>query len=210
MARLLQSMENPAPADYPLHSLIERRWSPRAFSSHPVEREKLCSLLEAARWAPSGYNGQPWFFLIATQDEPEDFQRLLAALVPQNQVWAGKAPVLMAAVARSVSEPDGKPNRHAWYEAGQAVANLTLQATSMGLLVHQMGGFDPEKVKQGHGLPEGFDAVAAIALGYPGNPDDLPDDLRKREYAPRTRRPLSESVFTGAWSRSPAWLAPSS
>src|SRR5829696_1208912 len=126
---------------HPVHDLVRRRWSPRAFSSRAVERETLLSVLEAARWAPSSFNAQPWSFLVATQEDPAGFERMLNCLVPQNQAWAKAAPVLMIAVAKTHFEHNGKPNRHALYDTGQAVAFLTLQATALDLYVHQMAGF---------------------------------------------------------------------
>ena len=198
-------MEKPADAQYPIHDLIKRRWSPRAFSDRPIERDTLRSLLEAARWAPSSNNEQPWNFLVATKDDQAEHSRLLSCLVEGNSLWAQHAPVLMVSVARMSFEDDGKPNRHAFHDVGQAVADLTVQATALGLAVHQMAGFHPDKVRELYGVPKEFEPVAAIALGYPGDPQSLPDKLRTRELAPRERKHIAEFVFTGQWGRtSPA------
>jgi nitroreductase len=194
-------MEKPADTHYPIHELLKRRWSPRAFSDRPVEPDTLRSLLEAARWAPSSFNEQPWSFIVATKDDPVEFGRLLSCLVEGNIQWAQHAPVLMVTVARLSFEDDGKPNRHAFHDVGQAAANLTVQATALGLFVHQMAGILPDKVRALYGVPDQYEPVAGIALGYPGDPQSLPERLRQRELAPRERRPLPEFVFSGRWGR---------
>ena len=194
-------MEKPAETQYPIHDLLRRRWSPRAFSDRMVEPDKLRSLWEAARWAPSSFNEQPWSFIVATKDDPVEFGRLLSCLVEGNIQWAQHAPVLMVSVARLSFEEDGKPNRHAFHDVGLAVANLIVQATALGLVVHQMAGFHPDKVREFYGVPEQYEPVAAIALGYPGDPQSLPERLRKRELAPRERKPLTEFVFSGRWGQ---------
>ena len=194
-------MEKPAETQYPIHDLLRRRWSPRAFSDRRVEPDVLRSLLEATRWAPSSYNEQPWSFIVATKDDTAEFSRLLSCLVEGNIQWAQHAPVLMVSVARLSFEDDGKPNRHAFHDVGLAVANLIVQATALGLVVHQMAGIFPDKMRELYGIPEGYEAVAGIALGYPGDPQSLPEGLRKRELAPRERKPLTEFVFSGSWGQ---------
>ncbi len=194
-------MEKPADAQYPIHELLRRRWSPRAFSDRRVEPDTLRSLLEAARWAPSSFNEQPWSFIVATKQDPAEYARLVSCLVEGNIQWAQHAPVLMVSVARLSFEEDGKPNRHAFHDVGQAVANLIVQATALGLVVHQMAGIHPDKVRELYGVPEQYDPVAAIALGYPGDPQSLPEKLRKRELAPRERKPVTEFVFSGCWGQ---------
>ena len=194
-------MEKPAETRYPIHDLLRRRWSPRAFSERRVEPDTLRSLLEAARWAPSSNNEQPWSFIVATKDDPVEFGRLLSCLVESNIQWAQHAPVLMVSVARLTFEDDGKPNRHAFHDVGLAVANLIVQATALGLVVHQMAGIFPDKIRELYGIPEGYEAVAGIALGYPGDPQSLPDGLRKRELAPRERKHVTEFVFSGRWGQ---------
>jgi len=194
-------IENLADVNHPIHDLLRRRWSPRAFSDRPVELEKLRSLLEAARWAPSSYNEQPWSFIVAIKENPAEYERLLSCLVEGNIRWAQHAPVLMLAVARLHFERNGQPNRHAHYDVGQAVAHLTVQATALGLYVHQMAGFHVEKARELFSIPEGYEPMTAIALGYIGEPDALPEKLREREQAPRTRKSLDEFVFTGHWGQ---------
>jgi len=194
-------VEKPADVQHPIHDLIKRRWSPRAFSDRSIKPETLQSLLEAARWAPSSNNEQPWSFIVAAKDDPDEFGRLLSCLVEGNSLWAQHAPVLMVSVARLSFEDDGQPNRHAFHDVGQAVANLIVQATALGLMVHQMAGFHPDKVRELYSVPKEFEPVAAMALGYPGDPQSLSDKLKKRELAPRERKPITEFVFTGRWGR---------
>ena len=199
-------MEKPAPTDHPVHELLRRRWSPRAFAPRPVEAEKLASLFEAARWAPSSFNGQPWHYIVATRDDQAAFERLLNCLRPQNIQWAQHAPVLIIAVAQLSLGEDRGPNRHAFHDVGLANENLVLQAVALGLVSHQMAGFFPDKARETFDIPEGYEAVTAIAVGYPGNPEDLPPETRARELQPRERRPLREFVFTDGWGRE--WTAP--
>ncbi len=192
-------MEKIAETQCPIHDLLRRRWSPRAFADRPVEREKLCSLLEAARWAPSSFNEQPWFFLVAMREDREEFNRMLSCLVEGNVAWAQKAPVLMISVAKLKFEKSGKSNRHAFHDVGQAVADMTTQATSVGLAVHQMAGILADKAREVYNIPQDYEAVAGIAVGYPGEAETLSGELRERELAPRNRRPLESFVFTGGW-----------
>ena len=188
-------MEKPAPAEHDLHPLIRQRFSPRAFSGRPVPDEILRSLLEAARWAPSCLNEQPWRFIVAHHSDTQAFDDLLSCLNEHNQVWAKEAPLLLLAVAARQFVQTGKPNRHALHDVGLAVAQLILQATDLGLGVHQMAGFSMDRAVEVYDIPEDFEPVSAIAVGYPGDPDQLPVDLRERELAPRTRKPQSEFVF---------------
>ncbi len=199
-------MEKLADTDHPIHELLRRRWSPRAFAPRPVEPEKLRSLLEAARWAPSSFNEQPWTFLAATKENAAEFERLLSCLVEGNQKWAREAPVLMISVAAHYFERNHKPNRHAFHDVGLAVENLVIQATALGLAVHQMAGFSPERARELYEIPKESEAVAAIALGYPGHPESLPEGLRAREAAPRTRKPIKDFVFTGRWGEAAPWV----
>ena len=193
-------MDKPADTLHPIHDLLARRWSPRAFSDRPVAPDVLRSLCEAARWAPSSANLQPWSFIVATRDNQQEFARMLDCLVEGNQIWAKQAPVLMVSVAAKLDR-DGDPNPHAWYDVGQAVALLSVQATALGLFVHQMAGILPEKIRELYQIPDSYEPVTGIALGYPGTPEQLPDKLRQRELAPRTRKPINEFVFAGAWGR---------
>ncbi len=194
-------MQKLATSQFPIHELLQRRWSPLAFSSQPIEPEKLSSLLEAARWAASSYNEQPWSFIVATQDNSEAFDRLLSCLADGNQVWAKQAPVLMISVTKLNFEKNGTENRHAFHDVGAASENLAIQATALGLFIHQMAGFDVDKTRETYGIPEGYDPVAAIALGYPGDAETLSDQYRDREFSPRQRKPLNSFVFTEKWGQ---------
>ena len=192
-------MQKPAPVNFPVHDLIRDRWSPRAFAAKPIEPAILASLFEAARWAPSSSNEQPWAFLVATKDDPENFAKTLSVLVEFNAGWAKEAAALVLAVSSLKFRANGTPNRNAFYDTGAASALLSVEATHRGLAVHQMAGFDPAKAKQVFGIPEDWEPIAAVAIGYPGDPGALSEKLRDREVAPRTRKPLSEFVMSGRW-----------
>lgn len=198
-------MDRSAPVDHPVHELIARRWSPRAFANSEVEPAKVLSMLEAARWAASCANEQPWRFVVGMRGD-DAYRKLLECLVEGNRVWAAKAPLLMLSVARTHFAHSGKPNPHAWYDAGQAATQLALQATALGLQVHQMAGFDRERARALLAIPEGFEPIAAMAVGYPGEPELLPEPLRERERAPRRRLPMSELIHGGTWGEAPAAL----
>ena len=192
-------MDKPARTDYPIEEILKRRWSPRAFSDRMVEPEKLRSLWEAARWAPSSFNEQPWHFIVATRDKPAEHAKLLSCLVEKNQQWARYAPVLMISVTELNFAKTGKPNRHAFHDVGLAMGSLLVEATALDLFVHQMAGFSPDKVKELFAVPEGFEPVAAIAIGYGADPSAAPEAFRQQETAPRSRKPISSFVFEEKW-----------
>jgi len=198
-------MEKRAETAYPVHDLIARRWSPRALDPKPVPEALLRSLLEAARWAPSAFNEQPWSFLVARREDAEGFAKMLDCLVEGNQTWARNAGVLMLTVVRSTFTRNDKPNRHAFHDLGLAAANLSLQAVEQGLVVHQMAGILPDRAREVYGVPGGFEVATGIAVGYPGAAEALPEQLRAAETAPRERKPQSEFVFDGAWGQSATW-----
>jgi nitroreductase len=201
-------MQKLADTTYPIEPLLKQRWSPRAFADRPVEIDKLLSLWEAARWSASCANQQPWYLLVATKEEKTEYARLLSCLRENNQLWASQAPVLMVSAAKLSFDMNGQPNRYAFHDVGLAVANLIVQATALGLHVHQMAGFYPDKVRELYGVPEDFEPVAGIVLGYPGDPSTLPEDLQQRELAPRTRKPLESFVFQGAWGETSPLVKP--
>jgi nitroreductase len=182
-----------------IHELLEKRFSPYAFSSRPVETEKLHKVLEAARSAPSSYNEQPWRFVVATRQDPEAFERLLETLGERNRQWARHAPVLVLSVAKLDFTHNGQANRHALYDVGQAAAYLTLQATELGLYVHQMAGFDAEKARQLLEIPEGYEPAAMMAVGYLGDPGSMQEAPREHARPPRARKPLDALAFEGIW-----------
>jgi nitroreductase len=199
-------LEKAAVTDYPLHELVGNRWSPRAFSSQPVPREKLGSLLEAARWAASSRNEQPWRFVFVTREDPQAFERGFSCLMEGNQKWNHNVPVLLFGIAKRTWSHNGNPNAYAWYDLGQAVATLAIQAVAEGLSIHQMGGFHKDRVRELFSIPDDYEPVVAVAVGYQGELADLPEDQRQREGAPRSRKPLSELVFEGGWDQ-PSSLA---
>ena len=190
-----------AATEHPIQELLATRWSPYAFDSRPVSKADIRSLFEAVRWAASSYNEQPWRYLVATQDEPEEFAKLLSCLVEPNQVWAKVAPLLAITVASLNFQLNGKPNKAAIHDLGLAAGSLTFEATARGLAVHQMIGILPERVRELYEIPEGYEAVTALAIGYAGDPHQLPEKLGARDLAPRTRKPLRELVFSGRWGR---------
>lgn len=153
-----------------VHELIRRRWSPRAFADRSVASDVLRQVLAAARWAPSAYNEQPWHFIVARREDPDAFAQLLSCLKEGNRRWAQQAPILMLVLAHRNFSHNGAPNPHAWYDTGQAVAYLTLQATALGLYVHQMAGILPDEARRRYAVPEDYDVVVALALGYLGEP----------------------------------------
>lgn len=195
-------MDKPADTQYPIHDLLRHRWSPRAFDERPVEREKLCSLCEAARWAPSSSNEQPWRLLVATKEALVEYDRLLACLLEGNRKWAYRAPVLILSIARLNWEEAARPNRHASHDVGLATQNLLLQATSLGLVAHPMAGFDIEKARAACQIPEGYEPMVLIAVGYPGDSALLSEHVRAREAQPRVRKPLTEWVYSATWGHS--------
>ena len=195
-------MHKPAESQYPLQPLIRDRWSPVCFTSKKIEPAVLGSLFEAARWAPSSYNEQPWGFCLATQDQPTEFAAMLGCLAEANQEWVKHAYGLVISVAKLAFDRNGKPNRHAFHDVGLATQNLFIEALSQGVSCHPMAGFDPEKARSVLSIPATHEAVAAIALGY--SAEDLsgfPAGLRQRDEAGRQRKPLNQVVFTGAFGK---------
>ena len=179
-----------------VNELITKRWSPVAFDSRPVEYEKIHLLFEAAKWAPSGRNAQPWRFIFATRDMPE-YELLFSLLSDGNKTWAKTAPLLVLPLTQVISTYKNRKNRLAFYEAGMAVGNLLLQATQMGLVVHQMGGYDEEKAKQVLVIPTRYEPMAMMAIGYKGDSSQLPEEIRDREKRERTRLEISKFLVQG-------------
>ena len=192
-----------ASPDHEILELIKERWSPRAFSSRRPDIETLNRLFEAARWAASSDNEQPWRYLVARAEDGDRHETLASCLFPGN-AWARKAPVLAMSVAARNFAKTGKVNRVALHDVGAASALLTLQGMSMGVFVHQMAGFDTEKARQVCQIPPDYDPVAMMALGYPGDPESLSEPLRTRELSPRERRPVREFVFSSTFGEPPA------
>lgn len=175
--------------------LIHQRWSPRAFTDRPVSASELVTLFEAARWAPSSGNGQPWRFLVGQLGD-DTHSKILSALVDFNQSWASHAPVLILGTSLSINPKNRNPNAYALFDLGAATFSIALQAEYMGLTAHQMAGFDHEKARKTFAIPEEYALGSVMALGYQGEPSALAnEELKKREVAPRERKPLKEIVF---------------
>jgi uncharacterized protein (DUF924 family)/nitroreductase len=193
-------MNEPTITAHPIEPTLRDRKSSRAFAPRSVTATDLRALFEAARWAPSSFNEQPWRFVVARRaEEPAAFERLLGTLSEKNQRWAGAAPLLVTTLARRAFTPDDRPNRHALHDLGAATAQLTVEATARGLGVHPMAGFDAARVREVLSVPDDFEVVAVLAVGHPGEDGALPDDLQGREKAPRRRRPQSELVFAATF-----------
>jgi nitroreductase len=178
---------------------ILRRWSPRAFSNRAIPAEDLKKGFEAARWAASSYNEQPWRFLVGHKGD-ETYQKIFDSLVAFNQSWAQSAPVLVLSIARKHFTHSGEVNHHAWHDTGAAMANFAVQITTLGLHSHSMAGFDHQKAKASLNIPDDFDTVAVTAVGYLGDPESLPEGMRTPELSPRQRKDLKEFVFS-AWEK---------
>lgn len=193
-----------ATPDSPILEPIAARWSPYAYDpSRTIDADKLRSCLEAARWAASSYNEQPWTYLIANREDDAEFRKLLACLIEANQAWAQNASVLILTVVCRTFKLNGKPNRVAEHDIGLASGNLVIQAAALGIDSHQMAGINPAVARQTYAIPEGYDPYTAIALGYAAAPDTISDPkLKQQELSPRPRKSFSEFVFAGAWGKS--------
>lgn len=190
------------PAEHSVLEAIRNRWSPYRFEPRVVEDEKLSQCLEAARWAASSFNDQPWSWIVARRQDEQAFERAIGCLMEANQDWARNAGALVLTVTRSSFAYNNKPNRVALHDLGQAAAHLALQAAEIGLQVHQMAGVNLSVVRQEYGIPEGHEPQTAIAIGYPDTSDPADDQARQmqqRESGARRRTPLSEQVFGEKW-----------
>jgi nitroreductase len=196
-----------ATPDHPVHVLIASRWSPYAFADRAVLDSDLRSVFEAARWAASSYNEQPWSYIVATKKDPEAFERLLSCLVEGNRAWAQAAPVLALGCTSLNFTRNGQPNAAAVHDLGLASATLTLEATARGLSVHQMIGILPDRAQELYRIPEGVRPLTGLAIGYAGDPTVLPENYRARDLAPRTRKLLAEFVFGDAWGEASGAVA---
>jgi len=190
-----------AAPDHPIHKLLAERWSPYGFTDRLVAEADLSSLFEAARWAASSYNEQPWTYFVATRKAPAEFERLLSCLGDANQAWAKAAPVLVLGVVSLRFSKTGKDNRAAVHDLGLASANLVMEATARGLSVHQMIGILPDRARELYKIPAHAEAWTAMAIGYKADADELPEALRERDLAPRKRKPAAQFVFTGSWGQ---------
>lgn len=190
-----------ADTTHPIHDVLARRWSPYAWADRPVADADLKAIFEAARWAASSYNEQPWRWIVATTANPAEHERVLSCLVETNQAWAKHAPVLGLGVASLNFERNGKENAAAIHDLGIAAGNLMTEATARGLRAHFMIGIVPERVRELFEVPDAFRPLTGFAIGHPGEIETLPEPYRARDEATRTRKPLAETVFTGAWGK---------
>ena len=184
--------------DFPIHPLLKERWSPRAFNNRFIEPHKIRSLFEAARWAPSASNIQPWYFIVWLKGD-DTYEQITGTLVEFNLLWATSAPMLFVTVANKIGKK-GEINVAAQYDLGQAVAHLTFHAMEEGLYVHQMGGFDPLLAKTIFNIPDTHEALTVVAVGYIGKPESLHKNLVASETSPRERRKAKDSVFSGKFN----------
>lgn len=196
----------PAVIEYPIHTLLAERWSPRAFDSQrPVEPEKLSAVLEAARWAPSCFNDQPWRFIVFNRfADAASWENAASLLTERNQLWARNAPVLILVCTNSKFGHNDTDNRFSQYDAGAASMSICVQAAALELFVHQMGGFDVNAARDVFGIPDSVTPMAIMALGYQGLIEDLNETFVEQEQAARTRKPVEDVVFEGGWNQTPA------
>jgi nitroreductase len=190
-----------AKTEHPVQDFVARRWSPYGFADRNVSEADLRSLFEAARWAASSFNEQPWSYIVATSAHEAEFARLLSCLVEANQSWAKTAPVLALGVATLNFTRNGKPNSVAIHDLGLATGNLVAEATARGLAVHQMGGILPDCAREIYAIPEDSEVVTGIAIGYAGDPEAFSNEIRERDLAPRERKPQRDFVFGASWGK---------
>ena len=190
-----------AKTEHPIQDFVAKRWSPYGFAGRNVSEADLRSLFEAARWAASSFNEQPWSYIVATSAQEEEFAHLLSCLVEANQAWAKAAPVLALGVATLNFKRNNKPNGVAIHDLGLATGSLVAEATARGLWVHQMGGILPDRAREIYDIPEGSEAVTGIAIGYAGDPEAFSKEIRERDLAPRERKPQRDFVFGASWGK---------
>jgi nitroreductase len=195
-----------ATTDHAVHEFIAARWSPYAFDSRPVDVDDLRSLFEAARWAPSAFNEQPWRYIVATRQDPTQHEALLSCLVEANRAWAQAAPVVGLGISSLRFSRNDKPNATALHDLGLASAHLCFEATARGLSVHQMSGILPDRAREIYSIPEGAEAITALAIGYALAPDQAPEEFRERDTTPRTRNPLNDFVYGTTWGQTASAL----
>jgi len=192
----------PIKPDYEIDATLAKRWSPRAFSEKKVDKKVVLRLLEAARWAASCFNEQPWYFIIGYKGD-NTYDNIFDCLVEGNKAWnMDNTQVLMLTVAKKTFDHNDKENRHYFHDVGLAMGNFTYQATKEGLFLHQMAGFDAAQAAESFEIPDNYEPVAAVALGYLGTPDDLPEKYKDSELKPQSRNPVKYFAFSGTWGKS--------
>lgn len=184
--------------------MISSRFSPMKFvAEQEITQHEWESIVEAGRWAPSAFNEQPWRFVWASRQEPEQFAKLISLLSEYNQEWACDAQILMVVIASEKLARNGKPNTHAWYDTGMSVAQMVVQALSYGIQAHQMGGFDSDKAREFLSIPEGYQPIAVVAFGYPDNLKNVLPQFKERAEADRTRKAVGDFCFQGSFGATP-------
>jgi nitroreductase len=183
-----------AKTDFPIHDLIARRWSARAFSTKKVEKSKLLSILEAARWAPSSRNEQPWRYIIFTDDNSEKLDKARSVLLEINN-YAKRAPILICAITKKTYSDNRIYNRLHFHDLGAANENMFLESFNQGLIMHEMGGFNRDKAREVFSIPPDYEVGIMIAIGYQDSHKILPERYREKANSPRERKPLSEIAF---------------
>lgn len=194
-------IRKPAETRVPIHELLRERWSPRAFADRSLDLETVQTLFEAARWSASCFNEQPWRFIVALRDQTEAFERLSLCLNESNRRWAPRAAMLMLTCAHTQFAADGSTNRMAMHDIGLAVQNMTVQASALGLVVHQIAGILPDVARTTYAIPSEYEILTIVAVGYQGELEDLNPYYHEREQRPRTRKSLSEIVFFDGWEQ---------
>ncbi len=193
-------MENPTNNSYSINNNTKKRWSPRAFSEKNIEKEKIHSILEAARWAPSAFNEQPWRFIVGQKGDTT-YDSILSTLVDWNIIWASKAPVLILNIANKTFTQNGNQNVTFKYDLGQSVGLMIIEVVNQGLVSHQMSGFSADKAAELFNIPNDYQAVSVTAIGYYGDVKDLPEDMAAMELKPRERNELKSIVFEGEFGK---------
>ena len=199
-------MSRESDTDHPIHELLRKRWSPVGYSDRMIADDDLLALFEAARWAASSFNEQPWSYIVARRDDPEAFERMAGCLMDANRAWAERAPVLAIGITSLFFQHNGKENVAAFHDLGLATATLSLEAMSRGIYLRQMIGIDQEKAQEIYKVPDTHKVFTGVAIGYPADPLNLPENLQKRDTAPRTRKPLEDFVFSGEWQQTADWV----
>lgn len=188
-----------AKPDYPIHEIIAKRWSPYRFSDRALSKKDVLSLFEAARWAPSSYNEQPWNFIIALKEQPDEFEKLLSCLVPANQEWAQYASVLALGISHLVFDRNGMENKAAIHDLGAAAAHICFEATARGIYVHQMIGIEPDKARKTYKISADFEVLTGLAIGYVDLSAEASSEYAERDQTPRARKNISEFIYSKSW-----------
>lgn len=197
------ALEKNATTVAPIHDIMHRRWSPRAFDTNrAVSRTEILSMLEAARWAPSCNGVEPWRFIVCDRTtDPGSYEKAFECLSAGNKLWVKHVPLLILGVASNDPLSGGRPNRFAQYDTGMAMMSLCLQAVALGLAAHQMAGYDADKARAAFGIPAECTPMAMVAVGAQASPDVLDEETKKKELAARNRKPLGERFFEGGWGK---------